>query len=250
MKEMFCCVPVSPMRAEPSHRSEMVSQQLFGERCVLLQEEHKEFARIRCTYDQYEGWVTKSHLALLKNKDIISLKNNYTADWVNKLKYKGRDMMVPAGCPIELTAGDNDTLYEGRLFDILEAQNKEEVLQKVALQYLNTAYLWGGKSVFGIDCSGFAQMVFRFLGVSLPRDSSLQSQEGQQVDFVQEARCGDLAFFDNEEGRINHVGVLLSGHEIIHASGKVRVDKIDQHGIMNVETGQRTHTLRIIRRFF
>jgi cell wall-associated NlpC family hydrolase len=114
---------------------------------------------------------------------------------------------------------------------------------------LNSTYLWGGRSVFGIDCSGFTQSVFKFLNVHLLRDAQQQATQGELVAFLQQAHCGDLAFFDDGEGHIIHVGILLNAHEIIHAAGKVRIDKIDNQGIIEADTGQRTQRLRIIKRY-
>jgi cell wall-associated NlpC family hydrolase len=125
-----------------------------------------------------------------------------------------------------------------------------ESIQARATRFLNTPYLWGGRSVFGVDCSGFTQMVFRFFNIPLLRDAYLQASQGEVIGFLQEARCGDLAFFDNAEGRITHVGILLNAHEIIHSSGQVRIDKIDNAGIVNTDSGARTHQLRIIKRYF
>ena len=123
-------------------------------------------------------------------------------------------------------------------------------VKQLVYKFLNTPYLWGGKSVFGIDCSGFSKLVYKLLNVAIPRDAWQQALHGDTVSFLQEAKCGDLAFFDDEEGKIVHVGILLNEHEIIHSSGKVRLDKIDNQGIQNVETKQRTHKLRIIKRYF
>lgn len=122
-------------------------------------------------------------------------------------------------------------------------------IREAAMEYLEVPYLWGGRSRCGIDCSGFSQQVFRKFGIALPRDAWQQAEKGEGVGFLQEVQCGDLAFFDNEEGRITHVGIMLSPEEIIHASGKVRIDRIDHQGIVNTETGHRTHRLRIIRRY-
>ena len=119
----------------------------------------------------------------------------------------------------------------------------------IASVFLNTAYLWGGKSVYGIDCSGFVQSVFKMINIGLPRDADMQSEKGEVVGFLQEARCGDLAFFDDENGKIIHVGILINDEQIIHSSGIVRIDAIDNEGIINGTTKKRTHRLRIIKRF-
>ena len=116
-----------------------------------------------------------------------------------------------------------------------------------ALMYLNAPYLWGGRSPLGIDCSGFTQMVYRLQGINLPRDAYQQAEVGTTLSFIEESDPGDLAFFDNNEGKITHVGIILEENHIIHASGKVRIDRIDQQGIFNTEIGTHTHKLRLIK---
>ena len=108
--------------------------------------------------------------------------------------------------------------------------------------------MWGGRSFFGIDCSGFTQIAFKLNGFKLPRDASQQALIGTPLSFVEEAQAGDLAFFDNEEGKIIHVGIILEDAKIIHASGKVRVDKLDHYGIFNVDSKRYSHHLRVIKR--
>jgi len=137
--------------------------------------------------------------------------------------------------------------YDSQYYEV-PFQASLSMLKQVALSFINTAYQWGGRTVFGVDCSGYTQMVYRFCGVSLLRDASQQATQGQVVDFLQEVQMGDLAFFDNEEGKITHVGIMLDSSTIIHASGKVRIDTIDQAGIISNDTKERTHKLRIIRR--
>jgi cell wall-associated NlpC family hydrolase len=144
----------------------------------------------------------------------------------------------------------NSVHFKGKVWDPEGVKITTKLIKQIAFKYLNTSYLWGGKSVFGIDCSGYAQMTYKFLNKQIPRDAWQQAEKGEAVNFLQEAKCGDLAFFDNEDGRITHVGILLSDNEIIHSSGKVRIDKIDTQGILNLETRQRTHKLRIIKRYF
>jgi cell wall-associated NlpC family hydrolase len=144
----------------------------------------------------------------------------------------------------------NSVNFKGKVWNPEEVKITPKLIRQIAFKFLNTSYLWGGKSVFGVDCSGYSQMVYKFLNIRLPRDARVQAEEGEVVNFLQEAKCGDLAFFDNEEQKITHVGILLNDHEIIHSSGKVRIDKIDTQGIMNLETKERTHQLRIIKRYF
>ena len=132
---------------------------------------------------------------------------------------------------------------------IVKVNFNEETIRSLTTKYLNTSYLWGGRTIYGIDCSGFTQQIFKFLNIKLPRDAYQQASLGEIVGFLQEATCGDLAFFDNAEGKITHVGIMLDGATIIHASGKVRVDDIDNYGIINRDTGERTHQLRIIKRY-
>jgi cell wall-associated NlpC family hydrolase len=139
---------------------------------------------------------------------------------------------------------------ERTLWDPKQHQPNGELILQIAMKYLNTPYLWGGRSVFGIDCSGFVQQVYRFFGIKLPRDAYQQAIEGELIGFLQESKCGDLAYFDNQEGKIIHVGILIDAETIIHASGKVRIDKIDNLGILNTDTGERSHQLRIIKRYF
>ncbi|MBS1663121.1 MAG: C40 family peptidase [Bacteroidetes bacterium] len=253
MIRAICCVPVSPLRAESSHRTEMVSQLIFGECCEIL-EQSKEWSRVRLKYDGYEGWCTSSHLVEVNEEEYESEGYALTPDWVTSLEYNGHPMMVPMGS--HLTAMKNGRAewrknrvhYKGKVYDRAAAQTDAKSIRQLTYKFLNIPYLWGGKSMFGLDCSGFTQTVYKFLNISLLRDAYQQATQGELVGFLEEAKTGDLAFFDNEEGRITHVGILLNSHEIIHASGKVRVDKIDNEGIVQSETFLRTHHLRIIKR--
>jgi len=165
-------------------------------------------------------------------------------------------MFVPFGASLAAMKNGNmlwrkNTVhFSGKIWNPAEAKHDAKTIKQVAYKYLNTTYLWGGRSVFGIDCSGFAQAVFKALNIHLLRDASQQATQGELISFIQQARCGDLAFFDDDEGNIIHVGILLNEYEIIHSAGKVRIDKIDSQGIINTDTGLRTSKLRIIKRYF
>lgn len=253
MPFLVCVVPVSPVRAEASHRSEQTSQLLFGEVCELL-ETTKDFLRIRTIYDDYTGWCQATQLTEIYEAQLATQSGLLAADWVNSITVNDQPMQIPLGSSLALlqsgkaTFGKYEVSYEGSFIDAKNISANEASIKKFALQFLNTPYLWGGRSVFGVDCSGFCQLVFKCLNIRLLRDAYQQSTQGEAIGFLQEVRCGDLAFFDNETGKITHVGILLDGNTIIHSSGKVRIDSIDNLGIINTELGKRTHNLRIIKR--
>jgi hypothetical protein len=255
MEYMVCCVPVSPVRATASHKAEMVSQQLFGEKSFIL-ERAGDWIKIQLKYDGYQGWVQQSHLAEIDEDHFAKTDADLTSDWINEVDYNGHIMYVPMGSSLSAFKNGkafwrkNSVHFKGNVWNPQEVKISSKVIKQIAFKFLNTSYLWGGKSVFGIDCSGYSQATYKFLNQRLPRDAWQQAEEGEVVNFLQEAQCGDLAFFDNAEGRITHVGILLNDHEIIHSAGKVRIDKIDTDGILNLETKQRTHKLRIIKRYF
>jgi cell wall-associated NlpC family hydrolase len=232
----------------------MVSQLLFGECCEILDQDNRDWYRVRVKFDGYEGWCQPAHLVEVNEAEYDLAGQALTPEWVTALEYNGHPMMVPMGS--QLTAmkngkakwRKNQVHYKGKIWDPAEAGTDPKSIKQLTYKFLNTPYLWGGRSVFGIDCSGFTQSVFKFMGIPLLRDAYQQAGQGEAVGFLEEMRTGDLAFFDNAEGRITHVGILLHTNEIIHASGKVRIDKIDNMGIVQSETSERTHHLRLIKR--
>jgi cell wall-associated NlpC family hydrolase len=252
MSYFICLVPVCPVRAEASHRSEQVSQLLFGETALCI-ESFGDFIKIRCTYDNYEGWCQSGQLQEIKQDLVIEKGVKLFSGWANEILFNSKSMFVPFGSVYidERTfnlIGNQTLSYNGSFLEPAAQVFNEETLLKITTLFINTPYLWGGRSVFGIDCSGFTQLVFKCLNIPLLRDASQQATQGDAIGFLLEAKFGDLAFFDNEAGKITHVGILLTANTIIHASGKVRVDTIDNFGIVNNDTGKRTHTLRVIKR--
>ena len=247
MAKVICVVPVAPIRAEGSHRAEMVSQILFGETATIIHET-KDFCQIQMHQDGYEGWCQKLQLQILP-EGVSIITKGYTGNWINSAVFNGQPIQLPLGTPIVSDAHANFELtYTSAILDSVNNKPTPAAIEALASKFLGTAYLWGGRTVFGIDCSGFVQMVFKLFNIILPRDAYQQALVGEDVGFLAEARCGDLAFFDNEQGKITHVGILISSHQIIHASAVVRIDPIDQAGIVSSSTGLRTHQLRNIRR--
>lgn len=249
MSYVACIVAAAPLRAEASHRSEMVSQLLFGEFARVL-ETIKDFTRVVTLFDEYEGWCQSSQLTAVTEADTLLPVSGYTAGRESVAIINNTAVVLSAATPV-YEAGVS---YKWGHYTITYAPGflpvqpfEEEVIRQLAMPYLNVPYLWGGRSCFGLDCSGFTQQVLKMMGIQLMRDASQQATQGKVVDFIQEVKCGDLAYFDNEDGRITHVGIMLNTEEIIHASGRVRIDKIDNQGIINSDTGLRTHKLRVIK---
>ncbi len=254
MAYMMVLVAVAPLRAEAAHRSEMVSSLLFGEVVELL-DQSGDFYQVKCTYDQYEGWCQKTQLIAVSNVLVTNQSKDIAAEFTNLVQLNGTDMYIPLGASLGLFQNNQllidkfHFINKGAIAKPNPSLFAPDYIRHIAMQYLHAPYLWGGRSVFGIDCSGFAQQVFQFFGKTLPRDASQQVVLGEIVGFLQEAQCGDLAFFDNADGRITHVGIMLDGQTIIHASGRVRIDSIDNVGIISSDSGERTHQLRIIKRY-
>lgn len=250
-----CIVPVCPMRKEAAHRSEMVSQLLFGEYAELL-ETTDSFSKLRGCRDGYEGWCQNGQITIAEGIADEVFHPKLTPDWSATIVFNGQPMQIPMGANLSAmkdgkgSIGKFDFSFTGNLIDPAKNYFSPKALRSLAMQFLNTSYLWGGRSVFGIDCSGYVQLLFLFFNKGLPRDAYQQAMLGEVVGFLQEAVCGDLAYFDNAEGHITHVGLLLDPETIIHASGRVRIDRIDTQGILNGDTGERTHTLRIIKRYW
>lgn len=246
-KYAICILPVAHVRLLPDHRDELTSQYIFGEQGTIV-EEQNGWLLLQHQFDGYIGWCRSNQFFI--TGELLAEKNMFAGQWVNEIFVNNKKMMIPFGSNLSLLNSSKEQVeikYDGTIINANDAVINAELIKNISGIFLNTTYLWGGKSIFGIDCSGYVQTVFKMLNIPLLRDAKLQVNQGEAMGFLQEAQCGDLAFFD-EDGEIMHVGILLNDHEIIHASGNVRIDKIDSQGIVNTDTGKRTHQLRIIKR--
>ena len=257
MQYGICLLSLVPARKEPSGASEMVSQLFFGETYSVI-ENGDNWLKIKAAFDNYECWISAKQHSRINESTFLQIQktnphycNEITQSLRNKLS--ASDLMLTIGAHLPFYKEGNLS-FESHVFNfsgltrsVTKKESAEEIIRCAKL-YLNAPYLWGGKSPFGIDCSGFVQTVFKLNGYKLPRDAYQQVELGEPLSFVEEASAGDLAFFDNEEGHIVHVGLLLNNEQIIHASGSVRIDKFDHYGIFNSDTKKYSHLLRVIKR--
>lgn len=248
-----CVVPAAPVRKKASHKVEMVNQLLFGESMRVIKRKNN-WLKVQSLHDNYEGW--------LRNNLVINIEDKMPADLfvagelINTITSDGLKIHIPMGsslpgfCNGAGKLGDFQYGFKGFSFNRNEIKPGENIVRQLTTAWLNAPYLWGGRTPFGVDCSGFVQMVFKMMGLDLLRDAWQQAGQGMKIKKLENVQCGDLAFFDNARGKIIHVGILLSPSAIIHASGKVRIDEIDNKGITNSDTGKRTHSLVAFRRYW
>ncbi|HAF29996.1 MAG TPA: hypothetical protein DCG75_13225 [Bacteroidales bacterium] len=243
---------IIPVRKEPSEKSEMTTQLLFGETFQILEEVEK-WCYVKITFDNYEGWIDNKTISFITEDVFIQINSNSEISAQNLstiVLFRGEQIIVPAGSTFpNYNKASGTFMINKNNYQLTESyMDYSNDIKSLLMQYVNCPYLWGGKNPFGIDCSGLVQVVYKTLGMKLPRDASQQVKQGNTVSFISEAKPGDLAFFDDDEGNIVHVGILFNAHEIIHSSGKVRIDTIDQQGINNIELKKYTHKLRVIKR--
>ena len=252
---------VVPVRTEPSECAEQSTQMLFGELCPIL-EQKSRWNRIKLMSDGQEGWVDAKMTTPMSDDEYKTYSEALTssAKVIFPMTYA---VSENNGQTIPLTAGTQLAQYKEGRFEVLGVgfridpsmvcvqpleMNQENLLQVVRF-FLNVPYLWGGKNAMGMDCSGFTQTIMGLFGKNLLRNASEQVQQGEMVDSLKEAKAGDLVFFDHEDGKISHVGIVIDPERVIHCSGRVKVEKLDETGIFSAEQGEYSHHLVVIRRY-
>ena len=251
----ICLLSLVPMRAEMSDKAEIVTQMLFGE-CYEVVAREGNWVRLQLATDGYQGWIDyKQHNPVTWEyyQNWTNTSHPRVSDLLQIVKHGNTQIPVGIGSYLPfysgqyIRVGDVEMEYIGNVTNASGSVSNADVV-KVAYSFMKAPYLWGGKSVFGIDCSGLTQQVFGLCGYQLPRDAYQQVSHGEEVHFVTQTQPGDLAFFSNDEGRIVHVGIVLEGQRIMHAHGEVRIDTLDHNGIYNADRKRYSHNLRIIKR--
>ncbi|GEO06751.1 hydrolase Nlp/P60 [Adhaeribacter aerolatus] len=253
----ICALSHVPVRNDPSDKSELITELLFGE-CYTILNREGNWLRVQNAADSYEGWIDF--------KQNFPVSANYFSEWQKQPHPRSLDMVGlvtdnELGIPIligsilpffdgnNIKLGHQSLIFNGRSGDVNSVADARFLLN-IARTFLKAPYVWGGRTVFGLDCSGFVQQVYGICNYQLPRDAWQQVAHGEEVHFASQTKPGDLAFFDNAEERIVHVGLMLEGNQIIHAHGEVRIDTLDHQGIYNANRQRYTHRLRIIKRIF
>ena len=248
MPHGICHLSVVPVRALAENASEMVTQLLYGDHFKIL-ESRKHWSRIRVAFDQSEGWIEKNQFKKIEEEQLKSIEksgdNKFSSDLVSFASGENK-LLIPV---LMGSAVSNAKLlsqkFEG---SCLNGNASKDNLVKTAMHYLHAPFLWGGKTPFGIDDAGLSQMVYRINGYNLPRKAAEQAMKGESLSFIEESEPGDLAFFDDKEGNINHVGIIMKDNYIIHSHAEVRIDRLDHTGIFNTEERKYTHSLRVIKK--
>lgn len=240
---------VVPIRESANSSSMMISQLLYGD-SFKIKEERKRYSRIQLAYDGFEGWVANNQLTKISEEDFNSIQStanpNYNTDFLSYATCGNNELLpIVIGSRIDACELLNHQI-EATLSTSIKG--KKSNLVETALLYLNSPFLSGGRTPFGIDSSGFTQMVYKINGEKLLRTTQEQSKQGEALSFIEESEPGDLAFFDDVEGNIDHVGIILKDNYVIHASGQVRIDRLDHTGIFNADTRNYTHSLRVIKK--
>ena len=248
MQYGICPLSVVPVRSVADDCSELITQLLYGDHFKII-DTRKFYSKIRIAYDNCEGWINNQQLHLITEEEYNRINevkpHKFSSDLVSFITTSD-EILVPLviGSTIE-NAQLLQHKYEGHYIE--QIIDKNEIIN-IALLYLNAPFLSGGKTPFGIDCSGLTQMIYKINGYHLLRTAAQQATQGEPLSFIEESEPGDLAFFDNNDGVIDHVGIIMQNNYVIHSSGKVRIDRIDHTGIFNAELKSYTHKLRVIKK--
>ena len=253
MNRQFAIITLSvvPVRAQASDAAEQISQLLFGESVEILVQEAKWW-KVQCLFDDYIGWIDPKQCQIIPATTLNS-PQQISIDRLSMISNGHGLQPISIGSTLPNFQNNSIAINEHK-FTFAGQTNAENHfsfanISDLAKLFLAAPYQWGGRSILGIDCSGFTQLVYKIIGIKLPRDAKDQALQGIAVNSVAELQAGDLVFFDNEKGNIIHVGIALAGGQIIHASGQVRIDQLDHQGIFNQETNAYTHQLRLMKRF-
>ncbi len=252
----ICPLSTVAIRNSSSHKSEMISQLLFGEMVEVLEQKGRQWTRVRCQEDNFVGWVATQQLEEITPSEFEDYQKQYAfvLDLVHPAQKDDAFIPLTLGARLpnfdgmRFAIGSHSYSFTGQAVFPEDITAQPQLILKIARRYLHAPMLWGGRSPFGLDSAGLVQVVYRLAGKQLPREAFQQVLQGESVDFVEQAQAGDLAFFENQAGRITHTGILFPENQVLHVYGRTRMDRVDHYGIYNDELKRYTHRLRIVKR--
>lgn len=251
MKYGVCTLNQIAVRSNKSESSELTTQMLFGETCKVIDQKGSWFF-VYTDMDQYLGWIDTKTLTLIAHDEYQALQNGTHSTLSSPygiIKVNDKKQILSMSSTLPFLNKSHGKIGQ-QSYELIEGETKtSQTPSEVAASMLASPYLWGGRTIMGIDCSALILNTFKIFNFLLPRDAREQVSYGENIAFFSEAQDGDVCFFDNEEGKITHVGILNSSKKIVHASGEVRIDSIDHQGIYNASISKYTHHLRVIKRF-
>lgn len=255
-KHGVCSISIITLHSHPVYDSEIVSQMLFGETCEILEKKNKYWHKVKTTVCKTIGWVSTNQLTYTNVNmfDKLNKKPSLSLEVCHQIFNEEKSIHIVMGSSLPLYDGlscimpQSKFVYNGQALHEEGMEISRELFVKLARRFLYSPEMANGRSPFGIDNVSFVHQVFRLFNLDLTRDIHLQIQQGEWVDFAQLAQIGDIAFFEDSMGNINHVGIVMGPKEIIHVYGYVRIDKFDHHGIYNKDLKKYTHKLRVIKR--
>jgi gamma-D-glutamyl-L-lysine dipeptidyl-peptidase len=233
-------VPVANMYSRPSDQSDVVSQAIYGSN-VMLVTARGEWSKIQ-TSDHYRGWVPSRHLRIVQSgTGYATSGNTVQVESLFANLYRESDitrhkpvLTIPFESRLEvIEEGKGSSKDEGWLkvhlpdkttawiqsSDVVSDPKPLTILESIALakRFLGLPYLWGGRSSFGYDCSGFTQMLLRARGINMPRDADQQAAwTGLVAVDRKDLQAGDLLFFGSAPDQITHTGMYIGDGQFIH----------------------------------
>ncbi len=251
-----CHLSSIALRSRTSHRSELLSQILFGELVEIQELKGKKWVKVRCLIDNTIGWVESAQLTAITHEECEGYNQDFSfvLDSFHSIIADDHHLKIPLGSRLPAFDGlkfdFNKTEYRcsGQVVNAANLKSDRKSLIRIAKRYLNVPHFYGGRTPLGIDSAGLIQMLFLLIGKSMPRFATAQINQGETIDFAERSLPCDIAFFENRFGNISHVGLVLNHNEIIHVDGKVKIDLYDHFGIFDVKKARYTHKLRLIKR--
>lgn len=253
----MCKISVACIRQLPSHSATLISQMLFGEFFEIVSKKNKDWFRIKCSWDHTVGWIDPKQVHVFKEKEVKYKVDcqTYALEHIIGIRSSKSTIPISLGSNLVNFDGLNMKLpfgtfqYGGQIIDLSKSKNKSDLVPILAKKYMHAPYMKGGRTILGVDGSGLAQVIFKMIGINLPRNCEEQAQQGTDIGFISEVQAGDLAFFSNgNDNRIVKVGIVMAEKEVMHVHGQVRVDIIDHQGIYDKSKKKYLYNLRTIRR--